>query len=570
MTGLALVAHLMAKDWRAMRWWFVVAWLASASLAVEKLSLDPPLPLLFGLTLFLGVGVLIVLIVVQSALFLLDPPLGSTAFWLTRPIPRSTLLAAKLALWLVALVVPCVFLELAPMALLGLDLVALDYTLAAAEGLLWCLALGPALLVVALAPERPATRMALALVAGTVLLLMDLRALSTSGDAGVGDVPAVALPVPLAASRWALACVLAAIAGLVALRRLYAAGRWPPSAGLLVAGLALSAVAQHVWPRETLAPVARLYRTWRGADRPHTPPRDVGALGVRLEHPGLVNFSSVGGCQETHLIADAVFGGRPAGTALVQVGFRTRLRRPGAPDAHVVADDRRLQPTYAHVTRSRNPDPFATGDVYQPRWPALAVDCAQDVGAFLVEVFRAAPCIPEDATRTQADLSGQLSFRVVRPFVAARVPLRDGEALALGRHRVVVERVDERAIPALALSIQSLALRLLSEPGLPDYQLQVVNPSRRECISAQVGWFFGYGATNNITFRRHGRGVEFTYWPYSMGTPLRFPNPGSAERPPTWSPSREWLEGAELVVIRAEELGHVELPFELKDAPWWR
>jgi ABC-type transport system involved in multi-copper enzyme maturation permease subunit len=98
-----IVGHILGKDLRRLRW-LLLAWLvvvfsrvavtaARSDLAFEDITRQLALDNVSGLLMFVDMLMLVLLV---SLLVHDEPLVGADAFWLTRPIPRATLMMAKL------------------------------------------------------------------------------------------------------------------------------------------------------------------------------------------------------------------------------------------------------------------------------------------------------------------------------------------------------------------------------------------------------------------------------------------------------------------------------------------
>lgn len=112
---MALTWHILRKDLRRLRW-LLLAWLllvalgpiamVYAPLAVVRDGTDTAIVTL--LSMFGSMATALLSVVITSVLVHDEPLVGSEAFWLTRPIPRTTLFASKAVLLLACIVLPSV------------------------------------------------------------------------------------------------------------------------------------------------------------------------------------------------------------------------------------------------------------------------------------------------------------------------------------------------------------------------------------------------------------------------------------------------------------------------------
>lgn len=126
---MSLILHLMKKDAWYLRYelaiygFLVVAQAGLILAGVDARVIDRQLVWLEVTFLALIIIRLIIAVVVVAQLIQCDPLPGTTAFWRTRPIPRSTLLATKLVLAaLVFLALPFVI-DVATLLALHMNLV---------------------------------------------------------------------------------------------------------------------------------------------------------------------------------------------------------------------------------------------------------------------------------------------------------------------------------------------------------------------------------------------------------------------------------------------------------------
>jgi hypothetical protein len=167
MTWAAQVRHVMAKDVRHARWLLlgyagivVLAWAhAQTSREVPQVSSDLP-------------AFLVVVVGVFAAGFLVqdDSPTRSDAFWASRPLQPTALLAAKTALLLLALVVPPLIALSAVLATNGLSAVGI-VAQAARSAWIYGLWLFVAMLLAAVTREFRSLLVALVIIPGVMGLM---------------------------------------------------------------------------------------------------------------------------------------------------------------------------------------------------------------------------------------------------------------------------------------------------------------------------------------------------------------------------------------------------------------
>jgi hypothetical protein len=253
-----LLAHLIASDVRQFRLpigaWLLTVTVVTAMTAVRSSGPDPfmvnPLVVIRELLWIVQVIFLVVLVplIVQA-----HPPVGSDAFWMTRPIPASTLLAAKtLLLGLLTVAAPV---AAKIVLMLFLHVPAADMAGVASE---WALFYAIVLvLLMALAAVTP-DLWRFALTCGSVLaaialfmtiaIVIDMRRFDdgppTAGGVVYGD--------PTSSVVGQLALVAAVFSLLIAQYRTRSRVRAIP---LGVAALLLSSAVVTAWPWPFLRPI---------------------------------------------------------------------------------------------------------------------------------------------------------------------------------------------------------------------------------------------------------------------------------------------------------------------------
>jgi ABC-type transport system involved in multi-copper enzyme maturation permease subunit len=119
---MRLAWHIVKKDFRLERA-IVIAWILLVlinlvdRLAVPALAGNTQWQNYFGTwSLMVGLSTLLVLLLCIANVIQADRLVGSTAFWLTRPIPRGTLLASKLFGLSLFIILPSLLVEAILMA----------------------------------------------------------------------------------------------------------------------------------------------------------------------------------------------------------------------------------------------------------------------------------------------------------------------------------------------------------------------------------------------------------------------------------------------------------------------
>jgi hypothetical protein len=233
---MRLIPHLAWHDLRSQRA-LLLAWVATLALLPAAPLVDPalhlPLPRIPGalLTRFLLTGFLAALIIQR------DPLVGTTAFWLTRPISRTTLYVSKfvsLVTVLVALPWVVVLITWWSMGALASDVVRAANAVAVEQGVVTLLAVMAACITSSL------THFVVALVAGFALV----------GAAG-------GLVLPMALRLWPLLVwqpdvfiVALLVLGLPIVAYQYIRRREARSAAMVIVALLAAIATGFAWPAE--------------------------------------------------------------------------------------------------------------------------------------------------------------------------------------------------------------------------------------------------------------------------------------------------------------------------------
>jgi hypothetical protein len=233
---MKLIPHLAWHDLRSQRalllaWVGILALLPAAILAGPALLLRMPRTPVLLLLRLLSTGFLAALIIQR------DPLVGTTAFWLTRPISRTTLFAGKfvsLVTVLVALPWVVVLITWWSMGALASDVVRAANAVAVEQGVVTLLAVMAACLTSSL------THFVVALVAGFALV----------GAAG-GLVQPMALRLwPLLVWQPDVFIVALLVLGLPTIAYQYVRRREALSAAMVMAALLAAIATGFAWPAE--------------------------------------------------------------------------------------------------------------------------------------------------------------------------------------------------------------------------------------------------------------------------------------------------------------------------------
>lgn len=525
---LRLVLRLARKDWRVVWPWAVLAWLATGSRWAAVLARGRVSEVV---DMFALASALIPFLAL-ARLVHVDPVPGTTQFWVTRPIPPGALLTVKLLLAFVAVVLPCVLVEVAPLTATGLRLDAEDYVLVFALTLLWYLAaVGLALLSAAFTGTVSSALLlglsALMLVSVGMSYVRRLWPTSfefnvtlVSGRIVGGLLTAAACPVVLwvlyrTRSRRRAALLLAALGAL-----LFAVDRW--------------------WAWNWIsAPLRPAAAPAHGHDWRH--------VNVRLD-PRRKGEGASSSSQRSRVSLGVIVENLPDCLSLVQTGYAAR--------ATVSGRDESLQVDLRHPPRRGLP---VDSSYWVPsRLEQALTGCAPGNQGGRVEVF--APRTGEydarsggwkhpNRVREVQRAEGTLFFAVARPYVVARAPLRAGSVLESHGWRRTVLAIPSAASPELRVRTEQVVVPYLEYSRFGLWSA-VFDPAE--------GKFYRAASSGRIDSSASG-GLAYRVWE-------------TAER--GWQgKGNETLttlpDATEMALLAAEPLGTLQVPFVARLPESW-
>ena len=178
-----ILRHILAKDVRRLRWpllaWLVVVIIrvvvvaARSDFAFEDFALQIAVENVSGLLIFIDLPLLVLLV---SWLVHDEPLIGPDAFWVTRPIPPMTLMAAKLTFAIIFLIGAPVLVQ--SMAVAGL-VHPTGHAIRLIPGLLFSQSLWVAALIAVATITASLTRFLLVMVVGAAAVALALSAMLT-------------------------------------------------------------------------------------------------------------------------------------------------------------------------------------------------------------------------------------------------------------------------------------------------------------------------------------------------------------------------------------------------------
>lgn len=510
------LVHLMKKDARYLYWRAGASWLVAATawlwvymprvseIAAVHLPLTQLAPLL-----------------VVTQLFQLDPAVGSSSFWLTRPMNRGKVLLSKTLIGLLAVVLPCALINVAPLLFLGLELTARDYA-AAFLSRFGLLLMGTALFAMAAALTRRLAEMFVLVPACAALTFVGIAALDH-----VWPEP----PGREEASFQAVLPLLLALQTAVFLLRLYGTRRFRDPLAVLFVCLGLVLVAQRSWHWDLMQPL-----------RPSSPARAAVTkrdwpMAVKIDGASPVWRSSSTGVTATAFVR---IEGLPDGLALRPTGYSARLE---------TMRGNRIGETFTASMALEGHD--VMGGHSMPTGWQVALGCrGPEPARGSVRVFHRRHSVEPWAVGETYVLTGSLHFDVVRPFVTQRAPVAGGHlTVPGGRH--TLKRVPE-SVAAAGVLVRTERLRTVPFPD-PGYgredQLGLFDPASGQCLTA----------TSEMDSRNRLGGPFLPVIVYERR--YRDWSRVGASGPPHFDPIPET---AEVVIVDGEIVGTFEAPFRIE------
>jgi hypothetical protein len=552
---MTIVRHLVLTDIRRLRW-TIAAWLIAILSATTLDAVVPLLPRLvqiggtIGLTSFLLIvtlvlfGVLLIALIVHG-----DPAVGTSAFWMTRPIDPRWLWIAKVTLAGILLVAVPVLAQAVLLALSGVG--PLEIARIAAESVLvrtvWMM------VFMALASLTQGIGRFL-LLCGAVLfgLAMALNIAATVSD---GAEPSMFPPVPLQRHLGDPTPLLVAIVGislaglaLVALQYQTRRRNWSVAAGLLALSLTLVVASFWRWPVFEPRLTVPAWALDPGRVRVSA---DIASL--NFDEPFLwrakrEQWRTVHAAVSLGAMARGWHGDANLVDASVSFDRGVVVTSPGREGGSVSLEGSRDAAAFA-VLR----------DLLEVHW--LGLPDRPDV---LPGQYPALLTLREDDVQrlgsARASYSGRYRIDLIEETVAGVLPLTPGATLQDGAHRLVIEDV-ERSGGGASVSFRERNAGSVFDVAVPwSERFYVRNTARTEAIMGlpQAGpdlprimetacflssWRSGLRNDRNIYVFPASRGVDQA----------------------KWSREAEWFAGAELVVIRSRPAGSVLRTLDISD-----
>jgi hypothetical protein len=551
---MSMFTHLIAADVRRHRL-LLAAWVV---IVAATATVDGARPILSDGALVRTVGILGSLLSLTQALLMLvlipsvvqtHPLVGSNAFWMTRPIPPDILLVSKVVLLGAATVALPTLVESVLMAAYHVP-VAQIVSVAAQTGLhqtFWMIllmtaaALTPNLMRFTLVCGGALAALALFLAVTVAMFMTRMNDVPLAAGEGGTDEPTAGFVLNVLVvvvglstlvvqfrSRSRLRSVPVGATGLLLAFAIESMWPWPvlrpriavPSWAQAEAALHLSASAESVQIREEMSPFSQRL-AWRSA---RARVRLAGiepnwSADARVLHAGL---QLQGGTR-----LDSSFSGIP-----IPAQFEGSEEPPM----------RRVFRELLGVERLVDSGP--------PRGELAFVFFLRDA-----DFQRVAPAT--------GSYRGMFEVKLTSHELEASLPLQRGATHQNGAYRLVVSGVEHASTSVSILARESDATSIFDRRPTPVLNLYLRNRHKSEAVAGFASDFDqGAFLSGFLPFHAGRQTSGFR----ARSVLIRFP-PGYGDDKETLSIDDEWLEGAELVVVRTMRQGSVERRLDIEDFP---
>lgn len=490
--------------------------------------------------------VFVVLVVQEHTL------VGTTAFWMTRPIPPRALLAAKLIFLSAAVIVAPVVAEIVLMIVY--DIPARQIAgVAAQTAMFWALWVSIVMAFAALTANMAKFALAVGgVIISIIVSIIALVAITLDRADEEPPIPTAEAPYdPTSGMVDTLLLLTAAIVMLVVLYRTRARRR---AVAIGVAGVVLASTLSDVWPWPWLAPQIQM------------PAWAVEPSGLRLSmtpadidmRDGVQHFRDAEWkVARARMRVSGIAPGWSAMVALRETSIRVSGREPliarvRAQETRVAPGDtgsgqendamrRELNVNHIVEFESQRPEPAIVMVAKIPDLRQLVADRAGYVGTFRVSLMR--------------------------HDIEAVLPFRRGTAVRLGAYQFALDRITRHTSRISALGRESGSRSVfdrqprqwLSYYLRNPYTSEAVRGSHRELrndatLLRALPFAVGVGAEGSESSGFRALAVE-----------LNFPTAYGEQRPIVFDDT--WLERGELVIIRSTEGGAVERRIAIADFP---
>ena len=555
---MSLVLHLVRWDVRRFRL-LLLLWLLVVSLSAVLEGAWPAMAVARTAHNTVGIaGNLLALVealfsIVLVALVVQEHPLGgTTAFWMTRPIPPPALLAAKVVVLIAAIVFAPVIAEIVLMSIYAVPIDEIA-AVAAQSAVFWVLWL--AIVMAFSALTRNIASFALAASGVIVTLVVSIVTITSILIDGGREGPPIPTAQPMYDPTADTVSTLVIVAGvMVSLMVLYRTRARPRAIAIGLAAFALSWVAGSVWPWPFLAPTTEtpswaLDSSALQLTAGPVPPSAENSIAFGVASPA---WHVVRSPMRLSGLAPSWSAGVGVRETFIRVEGREPLRSSvrGAP-ASVAIDDAQSVQNHEVVRRLLSVNRLVT-------WMQQT-----KAESAVVLVARAS-----DLRQLAADsvaYEGRFQLSLARHIIEAVLPLRHGSATRVGSYRFGIDSVQllPNRIRLLARESDARSVFNRHPRSRLDYYLrnsqtsEAVHAIDRELrtdvtLSRFIPFAVGLGESENAGFRPRAKEVSFSTG-YGGKEELLF--------------DQLWLDHGELVIVRSIEEGAVERRISIAQFP---
>jgi hypothetical protein len=494
--------------------------------------------------------------IVFIALVVQEHPLvGTTAFWMTRPIPPRRLLAAKLIFLFAAVVLAPVIAEIILMILYTVpprEIAAVSLQTA----MFWTLWLTIVMTFAALTANI--AKFSLAVGGVIISMIVSIVILAAIAFDRAGEEP----PIPTAQGPYdptsgIILTVLLVSAALVLLVVLYRTRARPGAVAVGIAGVVLATAISDAWPWPWLAPQIET-PAWASEPAVLQLSMSPGDIDVRDGGQHFGDTPTEWKIARARMRLIGLEPGWSAGVGLRESSIRvsgrealtSRVRARGASVAIGEAENARQNDTVRRVLNVNH-----LVDYESPQRPESAI----------VMVAR----IPElrQLGVDRAGYVGAFQVSLTRHDVEAVLPFRAGASLHLGAYRFALDRVTPYESRISLLARESAARSVFDRRPRSRLNYYLRNPNTSEAVHGSrrdlrtdssllslLPFTVGVGVDNGDSGGFNAHAVE-----------VNFPSSDGDQRPVVFDET--WLERGELVIVRSTEGGSVERRIAMEDFP---
>ena len=559
---MRFVGHCLAADVRRFwpliaGWLFVVLGAAAIDGVRPTLAGDPRLVNVIGIAgTLLWLTELLLFFVLIALVVQAHPLVGSDAFWMTRPIPPSTLLLSKLTLFTVSIVVAPVIVEIVLMTLYHVP--AKQAAFVAAD-----MALTQAALLILLMVGAALTRNApgFALLCGATLgvlavaLAVDVAIFMTRDDTMTPTVAVLSATDPLPRdddpTGMYLWSVLFPAIGLAVLAVQYRARSRLRAVGLGIAGIVLASVVVDAWHWPMLQP--RVISDWARDASSLRLSADPATAESRAEDL-LFTRRSPWNLIRARVRLAGIQPGWSADVALLNATIQMN-------DGSIVPTARGGFPAAVPIdSGEEHPARRATLDLLGVRRVVESLPAKGD--APVVFVTRNGAAV--DPQRAIGTYRGRFRVALIHRQIEAVLPLRAGVVHQSGAYRFVLDGIDPRRGDGAGLiARESRAVSRFERMPIPMYSFYLRNPTEG---AALVGYPLDVREVPLLSrFMPFSTGFAAdTSGFVAQGLMIRFSSRTGMEGD-SLPIDEAWLAGAELVIVRTTHEASVQRELEMSD-----